>query len=1295
MSIFSSSPRALPQETVNILRDLDFAQKKALLREKEREFYSNPACESYQRKTPTKNMAGIESLFLQLQIPSLEADAIDAANLSAKDVFKKNQELYKEIAKEILNCANQAQLRTLLGPDLHLAFALIPYFPVILTSPAIHDLLTNDDYRYWIQLNSKTRLSQGIMALLRNPIFDKAELEFYQSVEAVHQTVFNTPRSWEKGGVVPFSGSLLDADFLNLPRAPAFPSAENAANASANGFAEVKTEVAGASKEEKDFKESKEAKTGSTNTSASHQEYVGHTDTAAPKSATSNTTNTTINLPYAGHTTASVPAAAQVEADEDIRQKIGNIAALLPGKDTAIQRSVLDATLIKTLPIVLNWSVCGRSDNAGSNSDAQVLEDKQDIARYIFNQDNLLSQLYAVRDQQPSKNAAIPAAGLSHILLASQLVDTHICNFEVAEADSNNLAAILAGINKNTLLVIDGVVVFINVDLNEFVFISDPNSADQQQLGNIVTQISNTIKNKGVAARLNALPLVTRDCDKHLKKEVELTLSKVTTEFTCIHGGFFKQSLVEYLVESQRKKIAQSESVGDFLVRTAQTNRGVSGPYVLNAVTKFGRFLTQDTLSVPSDPLDTRNEKDRVRSQIRNILVYGVKNGKFLGAAGVNAFIEFVKHHFDLCLELLTEEFPGITDDVDTLLSGKHILEILAYQIRTTPANAQTSLAKLFEKAVGRRHRWFSANPSFLDKIVSDKDLAKHLLALIKEYPGMATYILKDAKLAYKFIEQMDDAGLETLSDISIMVGNERSSLLDQFQYKAATTSYFFGFGYAYSKAAREKLRVFLKNHSNKQNAGADASIRVVVRNSNADSASSTGRKPGLRTIVVQPKPESAENKAESKTVVESENKATSRHVGFADNEIKVAITPKKRVKGRRRTMMPEALLKQMADKTNSNDVEEKKAAPRDFLGYNQDSLQVSTYFDNQAQIDTLVQYGHGAYGEVNGAKVIVNGTAVPVAVKRAADTPAARSALHTEISLLRQFSGHPNIVQPYGVLTTTANGITANHLVMQFMPGQSLYTLLRSVQHIPWKVRYSIAADIAAGLMEVHGKGVAHRDLKSRNILLNSQNVQIDPATGRVQITAALCDFGSARCFNDEANSAAANSASQGTMSYTAPERLLGVSSNPPASDMYSYSMILWELDTHTEPFAGKDDKQIREYVTNGGREDISQECVIRRPELAGIIRAGFFGRPEARPTADAALTIMRGLRDSATVEDISAADDSQSADSVSVNVMTSQPAAEAAAAASVAVQSTSSAAAAIAAEVNNDSEVFAGHTN
>jgi len=225
----------------------------------------------------------------------------------------------------------------------------------------------------------------------------------------------------------------------------------------------------------------------------------------------------------------------------------------------------------------------------------------------------------------------------------------------------------------------------------------------------------------------------------------------------------------------------------------------------------------------------------------------------------------------------------------------------------------------------------------------------------------------------------------------------------------------------------------------------------------------------------------------------------------------------------------------------------------------------------------------------------------------------------------------HPNVCAIYEVGETGDEA----YIVMQFVPGQSLDTLiLRGPANV--QLVLSVGIQIADGLQAAHALGIFHRDLKPQNVMLTDG--------GLVKIL----DFGLARRLRPEdasfdpsqpalartASVAETYTARGGTIRYMAPEQFVTGQSSV-QSDIWALGVLLFELTTGRHPFARPDaeDFQVIRSIQFSDPPDLDEIVPGVSTELKSVIAMCLEKNPAGRFSSaaevrEALKTIMKAMQ-------------------------------------------------------------------
>ncbi len=199
----------------------------------------------------------------------------------------------------------------------------------------------------------------------------------------------------------------------------------------------------------------------------------------------------------------------------------------------------------------------------------------------------------------------------------------------------------------------------------------------------------------------------------------------------------------------------------------------------------------------------------------------------------------------------------------------------------------------------------------------------------------------------------------------------------------------------------------------------------------------------------------------------------------------------------------------------------------------------------------------------------------------------------------------HPNVVATFDTGIDPVGSVP--YIVMELVPGRTLYQVLATDGPLPPHRCVQIAVQVAAALDYAHRHGVVHRDVKPGNILLGDDD--------RVKVA----DFGIAKAAvrGLPAGDLTQTGAIVGTAKYLSPEQVNGDNVDGRA-DIYALGVVLYEMLCGRAPFVGESDVAIA--LQHAQSQPVSPRQVragIPRPLEAIVLRA-LAKSPAARyPTA------------------------------------------------------------------------------
>lgn len=203
---------------------------------------------------------------------------------------------------------------------------------------------------------------------------------------------------------------------------------------------------------------------------------------------------------------------------------------------------------------------------------------------------------------------------------------------------------------------------------------------------------------------------------------------------------------------------------------------------------------------------------------------------------------------------------------------------------------------------------------------------------------------------------------------------------------------------------------------------------------------------------------------------------------------------------------------------------------------------------------------GTGSFGRVHLIRSNHNGRFYALKVLKKHTIVKLKQIEHTnDERLMLSVVSHPFVVRLWGTFQDSSNIF----MVMDYIEGGELFSLLRKSQRFPNPVAKFYAAEVCLALEYLHSKDIIYRDLKPENILLDKN--------GHIKVT----DFGFAKYVPDVTYTLC------GTPDYIAPEV---VSTKPynKSVDWWSFGILIYEMLAGYTPFYDSNAMKTYENILN-----------------------------------------------------------------------------------------------------------------
>lgn len=236
-----------------------------------------------------------------------------------------------------------------------------------------------------------------------------------------------------------------------------------------------------------------------------------------------------------------------------------------------------------------------------------------------------------------------------------------------------------------------------------------------------------------------------------------------------------------------------------------------------------------------------------------------------------------------------------------------------------------------------------------------------------------------------------------------------------------------------------------------------------------------------------------------------------------------------------------------------------------------------------------------------------------------------AREMFRREVGALKGFE-HPHVVQMLDYLAEEQAGRL--NIVLEVVPGGVTLEELISkgatsalTATLRWRLEQALG--LLQVLVRAHGRGIIHRDVKLRNVLLDREQNQLK-----------LVDFGIARILENYGRGASGQTLREFyTRPYAAPEQVLQRDTSFPA-DLYAYGVVLASLLAWRLPEPGFAADGIADFLAGFKAEHTDKDGIGELEELLrGLLRTDPAARPKAPDIERVLRVALDGLVERAPV--------------------------------------------------------------
>ena len=201
---------------------------------------------------------------------------------------------------------------------------------------------------------------------------------------------------------------------------------------------------------------------------------------------------------------------------------------------------------------------------------------------------------------------------------------------------------------------------------------------------------------------------------------------------------------------------------------------------------------------------------------------------------------------------------------------------------------------------------------------------------------------------------------------------------------------------------------------------------------------------------------------------------------------------------------------------------------------------------------------------------------------------------------------------QSYGVDEAAGESTLIPYIVMEYVEGHTLRTILSRGGHLPVSDALGYAEQLLGALQYSHSMGIIHRDIKPANIMVLDRTSE-DIAKGQPgQIK--VMDFGISRAIEEAGEALTKANVVMGSARYMSPEQVSGKEVDA-RSDLYSAACVIYEMIAGRSPFNAESNVDLAAKHLSDTPEPPSKFTPLEVPAgLDAVILKGLAKNPDDR---------------------------------------------------------------------------------